>query len=60
MRVAPNGSVKTIYEIYPGHEIGEAFEIAKQNGYDFIEFNNSIYDVSSERPIKIYEKRGSE
>lgn len=45
------GIVKTIYEIDAGYEKGEAFMIAKENGYDFIEFNDTIYDASYKTPL---------
>lgn len=45
------GRVKTVYEINAGYDIAEAFRIAKENGYDFIEFNDTIYDASYETPL---------
>lgn len=45
------GIVKTVYEIDAGYDIAEAFRIAKENGYDFIEFNDTIYDASYKTPL---------
>ncbi|MCR4258760.1 hypothetical protein VMHJH2_09535 [Streptococcus uberis] len=45
------GIVKTIYEIDGGYDIGEAFEIAELNGYDFIKFNGKILDVSTHSQV---------